>query len=97
MDPGDRVYTGNYHHIVCHLLGQPSLTPYVHSSLLYYAHHRRALDIDLAKESALILAENPRYILLREEHEENILTQRIKEKYTVADTLAEQVLLFEKR
>ena len=97
MNPGDQVYTGNYHHIVYHLLGQPSLTPYVHSSLLYYEHHLRALNIDLAKETECILEKRPRYILLREEHEQNILTQRIKEKYTVADTLVDHVLLLERR
>lgn len=96
MGPGDQAYTGNYHHIVYHLLGQPSLTPYVHSSLLFYNHHLQVLEIDLAKESKRILGKEPRFILLREEHEENILTQAIKEKYMVIDTLVDRVLLFEK-
>ena len=97
MNPEDRVYTGNYYSIINHLLGQPSLTPYVHSTLLYYEHHLRAHAIDLDKESKRILEKKPRYILLREEQEQNILTRRIKEKYTVIDTLVDGVLLFQNK
>ncbi|MEL7221365.1 MAG: glycosyltransferase family 39 protein, partial [Bacteroidota bacterium] len=72
MEEGDQVYTGNYHHIVYHLLDQAPLTPYVHSSLLFYEHHVDALGIDLAAEAHKIIdGHQPRYVLLREDYPKN--------------------------
>jgi 4-amino-4-deoxy-L-arabinose transferase-like glycosyltransferase len=90
------VYTGNYHHIIYHLLDQPPPTPYVHSSLLFYDHHVRALDIDLQAEAAKILnpAALPAVVLLRTEHPDNALTAAIFDRYILRDTLPDKVLLF---
>lgn len=90
------VYTGNYHHITYHLLEQPSLTPYVHSSLLFYDHHVSALEIDLQEEAQKILDQNPRFVLLRTDHPHNKLTELIYENYTITDTLPDKVWLLEK-
>ncbi|MGH1435964.1 MAG: ArnT family glycosyltransferase [Lewinella sp.] len=95
LAPGELVYTGNYHHIVYHLLGQKSLTPYVHSSLLFYEHHVNALEIDLAEEAQHILAQQPRYILLRTDHPHNVLTNSIYKRYEITDTLPDKVWLLE--
>ena len=96
LQPGDLVYTGNYHHITYHLLDQPSLTPYVHSSLLFYEHHVNALEIDLEEEGRKILDQNPRFVLLRPDHPHNQLTDMIYQDYTIIDTLLEKVWILEK-
>ncbi|WP_367388531.1 ArnT family glycosyltransferase [Lewinella sp. LCG006] len=95
LAPGELVYTGNYHHIVYHLLGQQGLTPYVHSSLLFYDHHVEALEIDLTKEAKRILDQHPRFILLRTDHPHNLLTNSIYERYEITDTLPDKVWLLE--
>jgi len=95
LAPGELVYTGNYHHIVYHLLGQQGLTPYVHSSLLFYDHHVAALEIDLAQEAEHILAQKPRFILLRTDHPHNLLTNSIYQRYQITDTLPDKVWLLE--
>lgn len=95
LQPGEVVYTGNYHHIVYPLLGQNSLTPYVHSSLLFYDHHINALEVDLEKEATRILAQNPRFVLLRTDHPHNALTNLIYERYLITDTLPDKVWLLE--
>ncbi len=96
LAPGELVYTGNYHHITYHLLGQESLTPYVHSSLLYYDHHVAALELDLEHEAQQILDHNPRFALLRTDHPHNQLTDIIYENFTIIDTLLDKVWLLEK-
>ncbi|RMF01393.1 MAG: hypothetical protein D6772_04875 [Bacteroidetes bacterium] len=95
LGPQDQLYTGNYHQIVYHLLDQDVPTPYVHSSLLFYNHHVRALQIDLAKEADRLLnrAQLPAVVLLREEHPDNELTRAIHQRYIVRDTLPDHVLL----
>lgn len=97
LAPGELVYTGNYHHITYHLLGQKSLTPYVHSSLLYYDHHVAALELDLEQEAQHILDQNPRFALLRTDHPHNQLTDIIYENFTIVDTLLDKVWLLEKK
>lgn len=96
LDDNQLVYTGNYHHITYHLLDQPSLTPYIHSSLLFYEHHVSALEIDLEQEGQNILAQNPRFVLLRTDHPHNKLTDLIYSHYTIIDTLPDKVWLLEK-
>ena len=96
LQPGELVYTGNYHHITYHLLGQQSLTPYVHSSLLFYDHHVRALEIDLEQEANRILQQDPRFVLLRTDHPHTALTDIIYDNYTITDTLLNEVWILEK-
>lgn len=96
MEEGDQVYTGNYHHIVNYLLEQNPLTPYVHSSLLFYEHHTNALNIDLEKEAKLIVEEyQPLFILLRKEHPDNKLTEYIYKHYQITQELPDDTWLFE--
>ncbi len=99
MEEGDQVYTGNYHHIVYYLLGQTSLTPYVHSSLLFYEHHLDALGIDLMQEAKRIVDEvQPKFILLRKNDIENELTDYIYQNYTLSKIeLPDKVWLLERR
>jgi hypothetical protein len=97
LEEDEKVYTANYHHIVNHLIGQQQLTPYIHSSLLFYGHHIEALEIDIKAETERILeGHRPRYVLLRAEYPENYLSTTIMNRYTVIDTLADKVLLLER-
>lgn len=97
LEPGEKVYTGNYHHIVNHIIGQQQLTPYVHSSLLFYDHHIEALEIDIEAETERILeGHHPRYVLLRTDYPVNYLSTAIMDRYTVIDTLVNKVLLLER-
>jgi len=97
LRPGELVYTGNYHQIVYYLIDQPSLTPYIHSSLLYYPHHVVALGINLAEETHQIIAvKKPRFVLLRTDHPNNLLTEAIYQNYHPQDTLPDQVILLER-
>lgn len=97
LSPGDLVYTGNYHHITYYLLGQEPMTPYVHSSLLFYPHHIEALQIDMNQEIKRIFDQNPRYVLLREEFEKNSLTDYILTHYESIAPLPDRVNLYQKK
>ena len=97
MRPGDLVYTGNYHQMVYYLIDQPSLTPYIHSSLLFYPHHVVALGINLAEETHQIIdIKKPRFVLLRTSHPTNLLTNSIYQNYHLQDTLPDKVMLLER-
>ena len=98
LKEGDKIYTGNYHHVVYHLLGQTSVTPYVHSSLLFYEHHVNALEIDLKKEAMRIVNEvQPAFVLLRKNDIENELTDYIYQYYTITRELPDKVWLLERK
>lgn len=60
----DWVYVATNQHIVYHLVGKKSPTPYLHSSLLWSVHNRNALQIKLDQELAKIFALNPKYVVL---------------------------------
>lgn len=96
LAPGDTFYTGNYHHIIYHLLGQHSPTPYVHSSLLFYDHHVEALDIDLAEEGQGMFANKrrPQVVLLRLGTPITPLTGIVEQYYSPNDTLFNEVVLW---
>lgn len=98
MEEGDEVYTGNYHHIIYYLLGQKFVTPYVHSSLLFYKHHTEALEIDLLKEAKRIVDEvQPLFVLLRKDDIENELTDYIYLHYKISEELPDNVWLLEQK
>lgn len=68
LTPGDLVYPGDFHQIVYFLLDQRVLTPYVHSSLLFDEGHIDMLQIDPAAEGRAVLAQKPRFVLLRTDY-----------------------------
>jgi 4-amino-4-deoxy-L-arabinose transferase-like glycosyltransferase len=65
LQPQDRIFLGNFHHITYHLLGQTSPTPYVHRSLLWEKRHQAVLKIDLPKELQKIEALKPRFVVFQ--------------------------------
>ena len=97
LKPGQNVYTGNYHQIVSHLLHKDPVSPYVHSSLLYFDHHIFALQINVENESKYIVDEvRPRFILQRMNTKPNVLSSHIQKSYSLIDTLPDNVLLYER-
>ncbi len=64
LQPGDLIYTGNSHQILYPLTDRSSLTPYVHSSLLWTAENAYALRINRDEEWTKILSKKPRFIIL---------------------------------
>lgn len=95
LSDDDRIYTGNYHHILYFLLRKQSPTPYVHSSLLWEPHHADALDVDLAAETAKIMEQRPKYVLLRKKYPENALSDAILNRYRPVHSFDDDVTLYE--
>lgn len=92
LAPGEEVFFMNGHQITYHLLGLPCPTPYVHSSLLYYDHHVKALQIDL-DAVARQLINNPSlvYLLGRVDDPEleTPLTHQLLKHFTEVDRIGE--------
>ncbi len=78
LGPDELIFCADFHPITYHLLDRPVPTPYVHSSLLYYAHHQRAMEIDVAAEAHRIVS-NPaiEYVVAFPERDTGILTDSI--------------------
>ena len=96
LQPGELVYTGNYHHIVYHLLPQISPTPYVHRSLLWEPHHIEALEIDEKREWDRIIAQAPRFVLYQEPWRENYFTAHMKAHYREAERFGKDIVVWER-
>ena len=91
LQPGDKIYTGNYQQIIYHLTGKESLTPYIHSSLIWDAENNRALGIDRAEECQKILDQKPRFILLNKKlPKDNPMLPVLQSDY-------KQLMLFDKQ
>lgn len=95
LEPGDQIYTGNYHHILYYLLEKETPTPYVHRTLLWAPHHISALEIDLEKEARQILALRPRFLTLEYTPPPNSLADSLYKYYTPVDTVGERVTIYE--
>lgn len=97
LQPGERFYTGDYQQVIYHLMGQPSVLPYVHPSLIFDPRNAAALQIDLQAEARLITDDpSVRYVLLRTSHAHNAFTDAIYARFTLRDTLPDDVLLLER-
>ena len=98
LQPGDILYTGNYHHITYLLTGTASPTPYVHRSLLWDVRNIKALNIDQEVELNKILDQNPRFILIGKPiPEDNILALRLASSYKVIRTFDQKATVYERR
>jgi hypothetical protein len=97
LEPGDQVYTGNYHHILYYLLEKETPTPYVHRTLLWAPHHIFALGIDLEKETRQILALRPRFLTLEYIPPPTLLADSLYKYYQPVDTIGDRVTIYEHR
>lgn len=95
LEPGDQIYTGNYHHILYYLLERETPTPYVHRTLLWAPHHIYALGIDLEKEAQQILALRPRFLTLEKVPPPNLLADSLYKYYQPIDTIGGRVTIYE--
>jgi 4-amino-4-deoxy-L-arabinose transferase-like glycosyltransferase len=98
LQPGDILYSGNYHHIIYLLTGTSSPTPYIHRSLLWDAENIKALNIDQEAELQKILQQKPRFILIgKPVPEDNILTLTLASSYKLIQTFDQKATVYERR
>ncbi len=97
LQPGDVLYTGDYHHIIYLLTGTHSPTPYLHSSLLWLPENSKALNINADDEMNKILLQKPRFILIRWPlHQNNPLYETLITSYHVVKTFDWEVMVYER-
>ncbi len=97
LQPGERFYTGDYQQITYHLMGQHSVLPHVHPSLVFDSLNVAALQLDLQAEARLVTDDpSVRYVLFKPTHVHNAFTAAIYTRFTVRDTLPDNVLLLER-
>jgi len=98
LQPGDILYTGNYHHITYLLTSTSSPTPYVHRSLMWDAENIKAINIDQDVELEKILLQKPRFILTGKSlPTDNILSSTLASSYKVIKTFDQKATVYERR
>ncbi|MDX2067653.1 MAG: glycosyltransferase family 39 protein [Haliscomenobacter sp.] len=95
--PDDRIYLGNYHQIVYHLLGQESPTPYVHRSLIWEKRHRAVLQIHLSQELAKIQRINPRFVVFQPELPDEPAAKAFLYRYREIKKIRDKAVVYERR
>ena len=95
--PDDRIYMGNYHQIVYHLLGQESPTPYVHRSLIWEKRHRAVLQIHLSQELARIQKINPRFVVFQPELPDEPAAKAFLYRYREIKKIRDKAVVYERR
>ena len=87
MGEGDRVYAGNFHHILYFLLRQESPTPYVHRSLLWSEEHRKALNIQEADEIHKIFAQKPAFVVVQDSISDPLFKRLLQKDYIRSEAI----------
>lgn len=95
--PNDRVYLGNYHQIVYHLLDQESPTPYVHRSLIWEKRHRAVLRISLREELAKIQKINPRFVVFQPKLPDEAAAKIFLARYREVKKIRDKAVVYERR
>jgi 4-amino-4-deoxy-L-arabinose transferase-like glycosyltransferase len=97
LQPGDVIYTANAYQILYHLTGTKSPTPYIHPSLLWTDENNLALGIDRREEWNKILAQQPRYIIIKKKLPEgNLMLETLEASYHLVKSFDETVKVFER-
>ncbi|MEM9928631.1 MAG: glycosyltransferase family 39 protein [Bacteroidota bacterium] len=100
LAPGETFFLINGWQISYHLLDRRVPTPYVHSSLLFLAHHVKAFQIDELAEAERILADDTvKYLVKRrvDANAETPFTDRVLEQFTQVDTIGEELLVYRRK
>jgi len=98
LQPGDILYTGEYHPVIYLLTGTSSPTPYIHRSLIWAPKNSYALKIDQAEELNKIMQQNPRFILMNYPLTEvNPLYHDLQKSYSLAKTFGQKVTVYERK
>lgn len=94
LHPEDRIYTGNYHHVIYYLLKKDSPTPYIHRSLLVNERHLYAFQIDQEREFRKLMAVKPEYIIIEREYPVELFRDFITENYILEKEFENGVKVF---
>jgi len=98
LQPGDQLYTANAPQIIYLLTGTYSPTPYVHPSLIWDKNNSAALGIDRDDEWNKILAQHPRFILIKDNLKpDNPMLPALDTAYQQVRTFGKELVLFERR
>jgi 4-amino-4-deoxy-L-arabinose transferase-like glycosyltransferase len=99
MQPGETLYTGNYHQIIYHLTEQNSPTPYVHSSLLTNEKHLFAQGISHYSEMEKILKQQPNYILIDKVYPvaTSPIHQELNSNYQLVKIFGEHIMVYQRK
>ncbi len=98
LQPGDKIYTGNYHQIIYHLTDTESPTPYVHPSLIWYPQNSNALDISPTDEWQRIVAQQPRFIIMNNHlYRGHTLSNTLRQSYRLVKTFSPKIRVYERK
>lgn len=101
LGPDETIFIINGYQATYHLLDRPVPTPYVHSSLLFLAHHVRAFQVDERQEAERILADRAvTHLVSRRDDPEALktpLTLRLMEEFTRVDTIGDRLLVYQRK
>lgn len=101
LGPDETIFIINGYQATYHLLDRPVPTPYVHSSLLFLAHHVRAFQIDERQEAERIIADRSvTYLVSRRDDPEALktpLTRRLMEEFDGVDAIGDRLLVYRRK
>lgn len=98
FQPGDVLYTGDFHPITYHLTRTKSPTPFIHKSLIWEAENSYALNIDMKEELNKIMQQKPRFILMNFPlKKDNPLYTDLELLYVPLKTFGQKVTMFERK
>jgi 4-amino-4-deoxy-L-arabinose transferase-like glycosyltransferase len=92
----DRIYSGNFNHIVYFLLEKDSPTPYLHQSLLLQENHIRTLGIDTLSEYSKIRESRPLFIISKTNPPPSWIRGYIDENYELIEVIRDEAFIFQK-
>lgn len=87
LAPDDLIYVDTHKQILLYLLERPSLSRYVHPSILTSERLTAAAGIDPAVEITRILKQGPRFVVLYKDNEMEPLRNILKHQYVLKEEL----------
>jgi len=97
LEPGDRIFTGNYQQVLYYLLGKDCPVKYVHRTLMCDKEHRHALNIDLPEEMHALMGMNFRYILMQGPYCYKPMNEYVRNNYLMLKEFPEGVKVYERK
>lgn len=85
----ETIFCGNYEQIIYYLLDKPTLTPYVHKSILYTKTHQKTLNILEKEELGKIISKKPDYITIRNKYPVEWFDSYVIENYNLEKEFGE--------
>lgn len=97
MTKNDRLYTGNFNHILYFLLKKDSPTPYLHQSLLDHNRHIDALQIDVKTEFERVMGLRPLFIVSKGVYPNAYFESFIQQEYQLDNVIGGKVHIYKLR